>query len=199
LPRRLLVFSEQGLGDTIQFAGYLPLLAKNRCQITFLTTAELTRLLRLLTSGIEVISTLDTERKFDFQCALMSLPHRLGTDLASTPNSVPYLRAEDALTARWRERIGEHDFKIGVAWQGNPQAPIDRERSIPLTEYFALAGFPGVRLNSLQKQHGLDQLGELPDGVTIESLGEDLDSELQSLLSEYKVKTASAHSSWTSS
>ena len=174
--RRLLVFSEQGLGDTIQFARYLPLLARNRCQITFVTIAKLTRLLRPLTSGIEVISTLGAERKFDFQCALMSLPHRFGTDLASIPNSVPYLRAEDALIARWRERIGAHGFKIGIAWQGNPQAPIDRGRSIPLTEYFALARLPGVRLISLQKQHGLDQLSACLPDTTIETLGDDFDN-----------------------
>ena len=173
--RRLLVFSEQGLGDTIQFARYLPLLARNRCQITFLTNSKLARLLRPLTSGIKVISTLGTERKFDFQCALLSLPHRLGTDLASIPNSVPYLRAEEALIARWRERIGERGFKIGIAWQGNPQGKVDQGRSIPLAEYFALARVPGIRLISLQKQHGLDQVGELPGDVTIETLGEDFD------------------------
>ena len=174
--RRLLVFGEQGLGDTIQFARYLPLLARNRCQITFVTIAKLTRLLEPLTSGIEVISTLGAERKFDFQCALMSLPHRLGTDLASIPNSVPYLRAEDALIARWRERIGEHGFKIGIAWQGNPQAAIDQGRSIPLTEYFALARLPGARLISLQKQDGLDQLTHLSADTKIETLGDDFDS-----------------------
>jgi tetratricopeptide (TPR) repeat protein len=173
--RRLLVFSEQGMGDTIQFARYLPLLARNRCRLTFLTPAKLTRLLQPLTSGIEVVSTLGKERKFDFQCASMSLPHRLGTDLASIPNSVPYLRAEDALIARWGERIGEHGFKVGIAWRGNPQGRIDQGRSIPLTEYVALARLPGVRLISLQKDHGLDQLGELPDDVTIETLGENFD------------------------
>jgi hypothetical protein len=114
--QRLLVFSEQGMGDIIQFALYLPLLARNRCQLTFLTRAKLTRLLQPLTKGIEVISTPATERQFDFQCGLMSLPHQLGTDLASIPNSVPYLQAEDALVARWRERLGEHGFKIGIAW-----------------------------------------------------------------------------------
>ena len=59
--RHLLVFSEQGLGDIIQFARYLPLLAQKRCKLTFLTDAKLTRLLRPLTSGIEVISSLRTE------------------------------------------------------------------------------------------------------------------------------------------
>ena len=106
----------------------------------------------------------------------MSLPHRLGTDLASIPNSVPYLRAEDALIARWRERIGEHGFKIGIAWQGNPQAAIDQGRSIPLTEYFALARLPGARLISLQKQDGLDQLTHLSADTKIETLGDDFDS-----------------------
>ena len=174
--RRLLVFSEQGMGDTIQFARYLPLLAQNRCQLTFRTPAKFARLLRPLTGGIEVISRLAAEWKCDFQCALMTLPHRLGTDLASIPNSVPYLRAEDALIARWRERIGEHGFKVGIAWRGNPQGRIDQGRSIPLTEFVALARLPGVRLISLQKQHGLDQLGELPDDVTIETLGENFDN-----------------------
>jgi len=174
--RRLLVFSEQGLGDIIQFARYLPLLAQKRCKLTFLTDAKLTRLLRPLTNGIEVISSLRTEGKFDFQCALMSLPHRLRTDLTSIPNRVPYLRAEDALIARWRERIGGHGFKVGIAWQGDPQGTIDQGRSIPLAEYFSLAQLPGVRLISLQRHHGLDQLAAVPKEVTIETFGEDLDN-----------------------
>ena len=180
--RRLLVFAEQGLGDIIQFARYLPLVAQRRCQLTFLTEAKLIRLLRPLTSGIKVISTLRTDQEFDYQCALMSIPHRLGTDLESIPNIVPYLRAEDALIARWRERIGERGFKIGIAWQGNPQGTIDRGRSIPLTEYFALAQLPRVRLISLQQHDGLNQLAAVPEEVTIETLGEDFDNGLDAFI-----------------
>jgi hypothetical protein len=128
-------------------------------------------LLRPLACGIEITSSIDPEQKFDFQCALMSLPHRLGTNLASIPNSIPYLHAEDALIALWQQRIGEHGLKIGIAWQGNAQRDIDT-RSIPLTEFFSLARLPGIRLFSLQKQHGSDQLRELPDDVTIETLGD---------------------------
>jgi hypothetical protein len=82
--------------------------------------------LRPLTIGIEVICTPGTDGEFDLRCALMSVPHHLGTDIASIPNSVPYLRTEEPLIGRWRERIGEHGFKIGIAWQGNPQATIDQ-------------------------------------------------------------------------
>jgi hypothetical protein len=174
--RRLLIFSEQGAGDVVLFARYLPLMAQKGCQITFQTSEKLARILRPLTRGMEVISTSSTGQKFDFQCPLMSLPYRLKTDLASIPTSIPYLRAEDAVVARWRNRIGEEGFKIGIAWQGNPQAANDQKRSIALRQYLALARIPGVRIISLQKVHGLDQLAGLPEGVTIETLGEDFDS-----------------------
>jgi tetratricopeptide (TPR) repeat protein len=176
--RRVLVFAEQGLGDVIQFARYLPLLERNRCQLTFLAPAKLTRLTRLLRSlrsEIKVISALSPEHMFDYQCALMSLPHRLGTNVASIPNSVPYLHAEDDLIVRWKERLKKHGFKIGIAWQGNPLALADRGRSISLNEYVPLARIPGVRLISLQTGYGLDQLAQLPKDVTIEILGQDFD------------------------
>ncbi len=123
-----------------------------------------------------VISATKENATYDFQCALMSLPHRLNTVLSSIPNKVPYLAAEEELVARWKERIGEHGFKIGIAWQGNPQAPIDQGRSIPLAEFVPLSGLPGVRLISLQKHHGLDQLARLPSDCKIETLGDDFDN-----------------------
>jgi tetratricopeptide (TPR) repeat protein len=165
---RLLIFAEQGLGDVIQFARYLPLL--DRCQLTFLTSERLIRLLRPLTNGIEIISALGREQKFDFQCPLLSLPHRFGTELSSIPNATPYLRAEDDLIASWKNRIGSHGFKVGIAWQGNPLSRVDQGRSIPLSEYFGLARLSGVRLISLQKEDGLHQLAGLPKDVRIEML-----------------------------
>ena len=59
---------------------------------------------------------------------------------------------------RWRDRIGTHGRRIGIAWQGNPAAAAERGRSIPLREFLPLAQVPGVRLISLQKHHGLEQL-----------------------------------------
>jgi tetratricopeptide (TPR) repeat protein len=168
--RRLLVFHEQGLGDVIQFVRYLPLLLDRGAAVTFLAPANLIRLLRL--PGVDVISAIDNKAGYDFQCPLLSLPHWFDTDLSSIPNKVPYLAAEDELVARWKARIGEHGFKIGIAWQGSPRNPDDRDRSIPLAEFAALLDLPGVRLISLQKNHGLEQLH--PDSG-IETLG-DFDS-----------------------
>src|SRR5262245_43186654 len=103
----------------------------------------------------------------------MSLPHRFGTDLSSIPNSMPYLRAEHDLADRWKTRVGKHGFKIGIAWQGRPTHAKDQERSIPLHEFLPLTKITGVRLISLQRQHGLEQLVQVPSDVSIEILGTD--------------------------
>jgi tetratricopeptide (TPR) repeat protein len=170
--RRILVFCEQGFGDIIQFARYLPLLVQRGARVTFLMPETIVRLLRPLTSDIEVISQSGNAGAFDFQCALMSLPYRFNTDLASIPNQVPYLSAEEPLIGRWKERIGEHGFKVGIAWHGNPKK-LNHSMFIPLQEFAPLAAIPGVRLISLQYRDGLDQLARLPADIRIETLGDD--------------------------
>jgi hypothetical protein len=106
----------------------------------------------------------------------MSLPHFFRTNLSSVPNQVPYLNAELKIEQVWKERIGAHGFRIGIAWQGNPVGAIDAGRSVPLKHFVGLSKISGVRLISLQKQVGLDQLADLPEDVKIEILGDDFDS-----------------------
>jgi hypothetical protein len=101
----------------------------------------------------------------------MSLPDRFGVTLGDLPGNVPYLFAEDALVEQWRTRLGGKGFRVGVCWQGNPLGRIDKGRSIPLAKYHPLGEVPGVRLISLQKTHGLDQLAHLPTGMRVETLG----------------------------
>jgi tetratricopeptide (TPR) repeat protein len=170
--RRILVFREQGYGDIIQFARYIPLLRQCGAEVTFFLSPQLHRLLRPLIGGVNVISEIDGQMRFDFQCALMSLPLGFKTDLAAIPVVNPYIGAEPDLLACWRERIGSHGFKIGIAWQGNPKA-LERTRFIPLRNFVPLARLPGVRLISLQYKDGLDQLAELPGDVRIELPGDD--------------------------
>ncbi len=168
--RSIVVYSEQGLGDTIQFARFLPALTQRGAKLTFLCHPNLMRLFRPLAADFEIVPLVEGGRRFDFQCALMSLPHRLQTtDLRA---ETPYLTAEPALVAQWQNRIGAYGFKIGLCWQGNPKGKIDLGRSIPLLNYAPLASVPNVRLISLQRTHGLDQLQRLPAGMTIETLGE---------------------------
>jgi len=173
--RHILVFAEQGLGDTIQFARYLPLLRRMGAEVTFLGSKRLFRILRPLTDGIELLSELRRGRRFDVQCALMGLPRHFGADLTNIPAEVPYIVPEAEPAAAWARRLGAEGFKVGIAWQGNPSGAVDVGRSIPLREFRPLGEIPGLRLISLQKQHGLEQLDDLPRSMTVETLGDDFD------------------------
>jgi FkbM family methyltransferase len=97
----------------------------------------------------------------------MSLPALLGTVEAATTAGPPYLRPDDVLSAKWRERLTgavgsavkpHAQYKVGIAWSGNPQHADDRRRSIPLEMFAPLAAVPGVRLVNLQKGPGSEQV-----------------------------------------
>jgi hypothetical protein len=119
---------------------------------------------------MEIVPSCDGNREFDFQCALMTLPERFAITLADLPGPIPYLLAETPLVSHWHGKISAPGFKIGIGWQGNPRGAIDKGRSIPLEKFQSLS-LRGVRLISLQKTHGLDQLEHLPTGMSIETLG----------------------------
>jgi tetratricopeptide (TPR) repeat protein len=176
LGRRIAIWSEQGLGDSIQFARYARVLLERGASVTLLTQPKLVRILRSLPAQIEVAASIEGDRTFDFQCPLMDLPLRCGTELSSIPAPVPYLSAEPERVQFWRRRLGGHGFRVGIVWQGNPTTRLDQGRSVPLSEFLPLMRVPGVRIISLQKHVGLEQIAHLPEGAALETLGEDYDS-----------------------
>jgi hypothetical protein len=102
----------------------------------------------------------------------------LGANLTNIPLSIPYLAVDPARAAEWQRRIGPHGFKIGISWQGalwHGGAAIVG-RSIPLIEFHPLSQIPGVRLVSLQRNHGIEQLAKLPAGMIVETLGDNFDA-----------------------
>jgi hypothetical protein len=104
------------------------------------------------------------------------LPRLFRTTLATIPREVPYLQAAEALVVYWRGILPNHGFRIGIAWQGSPTFAEDKWRSIPLTDFAALAEVPGVQLISLQKGPGTEQLPEFKGRVPVLDLGPDIDS-----------------------
>jgi hypothetical protein len=108
---------------------------------------------------------------------MASLPFILNTLPETVPSSASYLKAEPHRVQRWRDRLGEGGFKIGVAWQGNRIMPGDDTRSIPVREFAPLAELPGVRLIALQKGFGVEQIAEAPFKERIETFGEDFDAD----------------------
>lgn len=174
--RSILIHEEQGLGDIIQFCRFLPILAERGARVTFLVASKLHRLLATLPAEVRLLSELPLEETFDFQSPLLSLPRSLGTSLTSIPACVPYLAADPAAVERWRQRVGGDGLRIGIAWQGNAKNRIDRGRSLALRAFAPLAAIPGIRLLSLQKGGGAEQLADLPPGMSVETLGADFDA-----------------------
>jgi ADP-heptose:LPS heptosyltransferase len=105
---------------------------------------------------------------FDYQIPLLNMPRACGTRLDNIPWPGAYLSAEPDRVARWRERIGDDGLKVGICWQGNPNAPSDIGRSFPVRLFANVAKLAGVRLIALQKGAGLEQLDDLPAGMTVE-------------------------------
>jgi tetratricopeptide (TPR) repeat protein len=148
----LLVFSEQGLGDVIQFVRYLLLLAERKCKITFLAPAKLIPLLRIRSERIEIVSELRGVESFDFQVPLMSLPLIFNTRLETIPSKTPYLFASPERVKLWEGRLPKsHVPRVGIGWAGNPIFPEDRSRSIGLSRLVPLLSVPRVQFISLQK------------------------------------------------
>jgi tetratricopeptide (TPR) repeat protein len=171
---RVLVLNDHGLGDTIQFFRYLPMMAARGVDATFVCPPRLRRLLSSKTKA-RFVDSPPERGEFDAQIAISSLPHAFGTRLETIPATVPYLAAEPALRDIWGKRIGAGGFRVGVVWQGNPDPEADRSRSLPLAALAPLAAIAGVRLISLQKGAGEEQLSTLPPSMRVETLGANFD------------------------
>jgi len=150
--RTILLHAEQGLGDTIQFVRYASLLAARGARV--LVTAPKS-LVPLIATAPGVSSTADRLVElgsFDVWCPMASLPLRFGTNLATIPSNIPYLRADPQRVSAWNERLqadGE-GLKVGLCWGGNRANINDVNRSIALPMLAPLGQVPGIRYYSLQ-------------------------------------------------
>jgi tetratricopeptide (TPR) repeat protein len=158
----LLLHAEQGLGDTIQFIRYLPLVKQLGGQVIVECQEPLCPLLASFEGICQVIAQRSELPPFDLEAPLLNLPAIFQTNLGNIPGPVPYLQADGDLEAKWRRELADiHGFKVGIAWQGNPEFRGDRLRSVPLSQFAPLAAVEGVQLISLQYGAGADQVQAL--------------------------------------
>jgi Tfp pilus assembly protein PilF len=172
---RLLVHCEQGLGDTLQFVRYLPRVRQLAPNATLAADACLLPLLAASGFG-PLVAKEGPLPSCDAQIPLMSLPRIFGTRLDNVPAPVPYLAVEAPRIDRWHTRLQQlPGFRIGIAWQGRPSYPGDRQRSIALEHFAALARVDGVRLFSLQKGPGSEQIAAFDSCTPLVDLGPSID------------------------
>jgi tetratricopeptide (TPR) repeat protein len=176
--RTLLLWMEQGLGDMLMFIRYAELLQQQGATVI----VECPACLHLLFARCRGIDRLVAEGTplpdFDAHIPLLGLPHRLHTTLATVPAAVPYLFADQGRVERWRKELAPQDgFRIGITWQGNRHHQWDHFRSFPVTQFAPLARLPSVRLISLQKGHGAEQLKQLGNRFPVIELESEQDAD----------------------
>ena len=176
VDKKILIHGEQGLGDTIQFCRYIRRIEEIGGEVIFQVQKPLVNLLKDLKGVSQIIPKGAELPRYDFQCALMSLPLALGTTIETIPNQVPYIDIDAERVAKWRNYLGQEGFKIAICWQGSTQGKIDVGRSFPVQMFEGIAGIKGMRLISLQKNEGVEQLHNLPPGMKVEELPENFDN-----------------------
>lgn len=180
--KTILLHSEQGLGDTLQFCRYVPLVASLGARIVLEVQKPLVGLLTasFASDRITIVPTDpswpagDGLPPFDLHCPLLSLPLAFGTTIDSVPTAIPYLKADPERTRFWHDRLAEDAairagaLKVGLVWAGEarkniPDAvEVDRRRSMKLAEFAALTDLSGLKLVSLQKGEPADQAASAP-------------------------------------
>ncbi len=174
--KTVLILSEQGIGDAIQFARYIPMVKERCARVVFECPEGLERLFEGF-GDIDCLTPKPYKKEGghfpDARIYLLSLP-RISIEAGSSPAGVPYLKASDDNVNRWKLIISGHRMKIGIVWAGNPAHGNDRNRSCRLSDFARLSRLSGIDWYSLQKDHGKEQIRDMPDGMNIIDLGGEL-------------------------
>jgi Flp pilus assembly protein TadD len=167
--KTILLHSEQGFGDAIQFFRYVPAVAQFGGRIVLRIERALVRLAASL-PGTIVIKPGDARLPdFDVWCPLMSLPRLLGSDAELMPLTLPYLAPRAGIAERWRGTLAAlPGVKIGLAWAGNPKHVNDLRRSISLERLRPLLEVPGVGWASLQVGPHSADIASLPEATIVD-------------------------------
>jgi tetratricopeptide (TPR) repeat protein len=184
--KTILLHAEQGLGDTIQFARYVPLVARMGATVILEVQPELKDLLAQVEGVSQVVARGDPLPAFDVHCPLASLPLVFRTDPASVPADIPYLAASESWLAKWQGLENMPAPRVALAWSGRSTHANDRQRSLPLATLAPLvespAGFLGVQrdlresdaavLRNLPVRHVGDHLESFTDTAAVLALSD---------------------------
>jgi len=163
--KRLLVHAEQGLGDTLQFCRYLPLLRARGAKLVLSAQGPVCSLINMAMPWLELVAEGETLPATDAQCTLLSLPHLFGTRLETIPADIPYLHAGEEDASRFAARLGKgRELKVGIVWAGSAKHLNDVDRTMALSTWAPILSIERVRFFSLQI--GARKGDVLPDHVT---------------------------------
>jgi tetratricopeptide (TPR) repeat protein len=170
--KTILLIAEQGLGDSIHFVRYAPLVAALGARVILGVQSPLKALAATVPGVAQVLGDGEPLPPVDFHCPLLSLPLAFQTELATVPANIPYLRAPDERLGTWRGRVPSNGrLRVGICWAGSATHLNDRNRSIALDRFATLLSVPVLDFVSVQKEvsgpqaellraYGVTQLGQ---------------------------------------
>lgn len=171
--RKILLYYEQGFGDTLHFVRYAQLVTNLAAQTVLWVQKPLQRLIdssfpSVKVYGIETILNL-SPGEFDFCCPLPSLPMVFNTSRQNIPRTIPYIKVGFEIAAKWGKVVMQlnknNSYKVGVAWAGNPSHHNDRNRSIPWDIFAELFAVNEVTWFSLQAEVNPQDVIKIPNKV----------------------------------
>ena len=168
--KTILVHAEQGIGDTLKFVRYAPLVADRGGRVVLECRPPLRRLLETVAGVVSVVERGEAHPDFDCHVPLMSLPGIFETRLDSIPDQVPYLSVPEGVVADGR-LAEDKAVKVGIVWAGSPTRQADSLRSCDLGSFQVLFDVPGITFYSLQVGERARELNQLDGGQTVVDLG----------------------------
>lgn len=200
---RLMLVADQGFGDCIQFARYLPWVAERAPSPILAASLELLPLLGQMKEVGRQVMTWPADGEYDAYIPLSGLPRLAGTTVQTIPTNVPYLFANPQKVAFWRERlaglVAPGLKRIGLVWAGRPTHLKDAKRTVKLSQFMPLLSRPDVAIITLQKGDRIDEVGLSFGRAPLINLGPSLNdftdtlAVLQSLDQLVTIDTSVAH------
>ena len=175
--KTVLLYAEQGFGDTLQFCRYAPMVAAAGGRVVLVVPKALRQIMQTL-DGISLLLTDEDDAlpAFDYHCPLLSLPFAFGTTADTIPAPVPYLHADPVAWTSFLDQLP--GLKVGVVWAGRSRTEqphavaIDRRRSMRLADLEPILSVPGCSFVSLQLGPPAEQMAGLTDGVTLRDVSD---------------------------
>ncbi|MGH7865084.1 MAG: tetratricopeptide repeat protein, partial [Candidatus Binataceae bacterium] len=164
--KTVLIHTEQGLGDTLQFIRYVPLAAQRCGRVILEVQRPLLRICERFSQWAQLVPFGEPIASHDFQCPMLSLPLAFRTTPKTIPADVPYIFANPELVEKWRERLlaPPRAMKVGLVWAGNPRQKSEPRRAVGLKHCTPLFAVPDVRWFSLQVGERAANVQELAPG-----------------------------------
>ena len=169
--KTIMLVAEQGMGDTLQFIRYAPLVAARGAKVVAAIQRPIKKVVATVPGISIVCSEGDVVPDFDLYCPLLTLPRWFETDLESIPTAIPYMLPYPEDIRRWSGRLPQNGrMRVGIVWAGNAAHGNDRNRSIALERFAPLFSVPGVDFISVQREVSVEH-AEVLDAHGILRLG----------------------------